>query len=94
MGDDFDPPALGINLNQSGRSCGPPALSVLYRCSNRLDGGEMLGEAGDNWRVDERRRHAETQIKGDGAAQRLRRSELESEEGVEREREAPDKERG
>lgn len=42
-------------------------------------------KAEDNWRADERRRLAETQIKGDRATKRLRQSG----EGVETEREAP-----
>ena len=66
------PTALGINLNQRRRSCGQSALSVSAAapfCAARLDeeGGKMVQTA-DNWRVDERERHAggrrETQIKG------------------------------
>lgn len=67
VGDDFDPTALGINLNQRRRSCGQSALSVSTAapfCSARLDGATAA-----NWRVDESERCARgrkaTQIKAD-----------------------------
>lgn len=68
MGDDFDPTAQGINLNQMRQSCGQSTLSVSNAAplsAARLDerrvgvgGVQGMVETADNWRVDERQRHA------------------------------------